>query len=119
MACRGVHFAIAQGDVDRLLSAPNDDARLQIVQEDIEDRWDEEWLYQSDKDWDAIHRCLCDGTLNANGGTYPLKPAILNGRQIYSPDQYVMSLATPDEAGCCPQLGSGRPRLAQETLRRH
>jgi hypothetical protein len=97
MACRGVHFAITMVDADRLLTAPNDDAVLEIVQDDIEERWDKDWLYQSDKAWDAIHRCLCDGTLDPAGGTYPLKLAVLNGRQIYSRDDYIVSSITPDE----------------------
>ena len=36
---------------------------LDIVQEEIEEPWDEEWLLEMDKAWDAIHRCLTDGRL--------------------------------------------------------
>jgi len=97
MACRGVHFAIAEVDAKRLLSAPSDDAILEIIQDDIEERWEEEWLYQSDKTWDAIHRCLSDGTLGPDGGTYPLKLAVLNGRRLYSRDDYIVSPVTLDE----------------------
>lgn len=97
MACRGVHFAVTQSDAHRLLGAGDDKAVLEIVQENIEERWDEEWLYQSDKAWDAIHRCLTDGTLDQDGGAYPLRLAILNGRQLYSGDDYIISLITPDD----------------------
>jgi hypothetical protein len=67
MACRGVHFAITKIDGDRLLTASDDHAVLHIIQDDIEERWDEDWLYQSDKAWDANHRCLSDGTLDLTG----------------------------------------------------
>jgi hypothetical protein len=40
MGCRGVHFAITKNDVDRLLAAPGDDAVLEIIQDDIEERWE-------------------------------------------------------------------------------
>ena len=33
------------------------------VIEEIEDRWDRDWLVETDKAWDAIHRCLTGGTL--------------------------------------------------------
>ena len=97
MACRGVHFAITKIDADRLLSAPSDEAVLAIVQDDIEERWDEDWLYQSDKSWDAIHRSLSDGTLDPNGGSYPFKLAVLGGRQLYLQDDYIISLVVPDQ----------------------
>ena len=97
MACRGVHFAITQGDADRLLRATSDESVLEIVQEDIEQRWDEGWLYESDKAWDAIHRCLTDGSLDQDGGTYPLKLAILGGKQLHAGDHYIISLVTPGE----------------------
>jgi|ERR1700687_1742722 len=95
MACRGVHFAISSTDADRLLAAPTPDEVLRIIQEDIEEKWDDEWLYQTDKAWDAIHRCLTDGTLDPNAGVYPLKLAILNGRRIDAGPNYIISLTTP------------------------
>jgi len=58
VACRGVHFAITESDAARLLGAPDDTRVLEIIQDEIEEQWDEEWLYQTDKAWDAIHRCL-------------------------------------------------------------
>jgi hypothetical protein len=98
MACRAVHFAITCTDANRLLAASSPDEVLRIIQEDIEEKWDEEWLYQSDKAWDAIHRCLSDGTLNPTTGVYPRKLAILNGRQISAGEHYIVSLVTPQEA---------------------
>ena len=86
MSCLGVHFAITETDASHLLAATGDEAVLEYIQEVIEDRWDEDWLYQSDKAWDAIHRCLCDGSLASDRGTYPLKLAVLGGRQLYSKD---------------------------------
>jgi hypothetical protein len=97
MACRGVYFAITEADAERLLTAPNDDEVLQIVQDEIEERWDQDWLYETDKAWDAIHRCLTDGTLDLDAGSYPLKLAVLGGCQLHGGDGYIISLAKPGE----------------------
>jgi len=49
MACRGVFFALTAKDVKRLLAAESDDDVLEIVEEEIEERWDEDWLQETDK----------------------------------------------------------------------
>jgi hypothetical protein len=72
MSCLGVHFAIGAAKAERLILAANDAEILLIVQDEIEARLDDEWLYQTDKAWDAIHRCLTDGRLTLGNGEYPL-----------------------------------------------
>jgi hypothetical protein len=97
MACRGVHFALTADDVQHLLAAVgDDDAVLEFIQEDIEERWDEDWLQETDKAWDAIHRCLTDGSLSFDAIT-PRHKCILGGRQMYSGDDYIISFLTSDE----------------------
>jgi len=113
MACRGVHFAINGADADRLLAALSADEVLRIIQEDIEEKWDEAWLYQTDKAWDAIHRCLTDGTLSLTSGVYPLKLAILNGRRIDAGSNYIVSLTTPDQAK---DVAAGLGTVTRESL---
>jgi len=96
MGCRGVHFAIDDSTAARLLQAGSDEERMYVVQE-IEERWDEEYLYQTDKAWDAIHRCLTDGKLSFAGGSYPLNRCILGGRSLYEGDDYILVLISPEE----------------------
>jgi Domain of unknown function (DUF1877) len=65
MAGRGVHFALTAEEEARLVDEPDgDDDHLIDVLGEIEERWDRDWLVETDKAWDAIHRCLTDGTLN-------------------------------------------------------
>jgi hypothetical protein len=97
MACRGVHFALTKADADRLLAATSDGEVLGILQDEIEERWEEDWLFESDKAWDAIHRCLTNGTLDFSAGSYPLKLGVLGGQQLHSGDDYIVSLVTPAE----------------------
>ena len=68
---------------------------MEVLQEEIEERWDQEWLCETDKAWDAIHRCLTDGRL-ADDGTI-LGKCILGGLQLHSGGDYIVSYLTPDE----------------------
>ncbi len=96
MACRGVLFAITQEEAQRLQAARGNDASvLSIVQDEIEEAWDEAHLCQTDKAWDAIHRCLGDGTLASGKG--PLSLCILGGEQLHESDSYIVSLLAPEQ----------------------
>jgi len=63
MPRRGVYFALVSDDVEKLLNADSDERLRAVIQDDIEERWDESWLFQTDKGWAGIHRCLTDGRL--------------------------------------------------------
>jgi|SRR5579872_3880018 len=93
MACRGVFFALNSSQREQLLALSSDSDRLQYIQEDIEAAWDEAHLLQTDKAWDAIHRCLADGTLSTARSSSPLGKLILGGTQLYSDTQsYIVNL---------------------------
>jgi len=96
MGCRGVHFALAEDDVRRLLAADGNEAILSIVAE-IEKRWDEAWLAESDKAWDAMHRCLSNGTLYYDEGEYPLNRTVLGGKHLYDAEDTVVAYVAPSE----------------------
>jgi len=48
------------------------------------------------KTWDAIHRCLTDGTLDPEAGDFPLNHVILGGKQLHKGDDYVAAVVRPD-----------------------
>lgn len=97
MACRGVFFALSKEDESRLLNAADSDTVVEIVTEEIEERWEEEWLAEMDKSWDAIHRCLGDGTLR-NAQTAVTAKAVLGGRQLSSRPDWIISYLSAAEA---------------------
>ena len=71
MACRGVLLAIKKEEAERLMTARGNDTQvLSIIQDEIEDAWDEQHLCQTDKAWDAIHRCLTNGKLSFDQSEY-------------------------------------------------
>jgi hypothetical protein len=79
MGCRGVYFAVTAEQANDLVSAQSDDEALVEVVEEIEEAWDKEHLYETDKAWDAIYRLVGDGKVDlcALGGE------ILNTEESY------------------------------------
>lgn len=96
MGCRGVLFAIKDETAEQLLAARSDDAVMEIV-EAIEEEWDEKFLEETDKAWDAMHRALSDGSLDPSGGSFPLNRAILGGKHLHQGDDYIVCLVSKDE----------------------
>lgn len=96
MGCIGVYFALTEDDAKKLIGADNDAEVVKLIREDIEERWDEDWLQQTDKAWDAMHRCLTDGTLVCKGKSI-MEKCVLGGKQLHQGDEYIVSFLTPSE----------------------
>ncbi len=54
------------------------------------------WACGVDKAWDAIHRCLTDGTLDPGEG--PLAKFVLGGKSLYDGMEHILCLVSPEEA---------------------
>jgi hypothetical protein len=94
----GVHFSLGAEEVAALQAIEDEQARLEYMQENFEERYLDEpktHAAESDKAWDAMHRALSDGRLASDGGTFPLSHAVLGGTLLYTGDDYIMSLKTP------------------------
>lgn len=96
MGARGVFFALDRAQAERLVEAEGDEELMERLEE-VEEAWDEENLAECDKSWDALHRCLSDGTLDFQGGEYPLNRCVLGGRQLHEGDDYTVSFIPPEE----------------------
>jgi hypothetical protein len=96
MTARGVHFAVTTDRAEALLAAEDDDALVAIVEE-IEEEWDESFVHESDKGWDALHRCLSDGTLDPERGEPPLNKVFFGGQMLNESDDYFVVMVTPSE----------------------
>jgi len=100
MSCLGVHFALSAEDLATLRSLSGDEKRLEFLIEEVEQRYmDGEKTYaaESDKAWDAMHRLLGDGDLSYDGAGYPLSHVVLGGEPLYSDDDYIVSLKSPQQ----------------------
>jgi hypothetical protein len=91
----GVYFAVTPAQELALLAADDggDSEGVGDILAELEESWSDAGLtVDADKAWDAIHRCLTDGTLDPDGGEYPLSHAVLGGRHLHD-DYYVVYLA--------------------------
>jgi hypothetical protein len=84
MSCFGVHFALTKEQERHLLSLDDDKARSDYIFDDVMEAWDEEFLAQSDKAWDAMHRTLT---------SYPDRNPVF--------DQIVVETAGPEALRLC------------------
>jgi hypothetical protein len=98
MACRGVHFAITAEDVQKLCALSDEDDRVSFVLDDIEEKWEATWVFETDKAWDAIHRALGDGTLDLSQTQFPLGHAIFGGDIVVGREDYYVILKPPAQA---------------------
>lgn len=92
----GVHFAITPEQEHLLLAAADegDADKVEALLEDLEEAWDDDALtVDTDRAWDAIHRCLTGGALDREGSEYPLSHAVLGGRHLHD-DRYVVYVTT-------------------------
>ncbi|MFM9402272.1 DUF1877 family protein [Myroides odoratimimus] len=100
MSCLGVLFALTKQDVESLLEIKDEEQRLDMLKDVIEEKYfDEypEYTAEFDKSWDAIHRVMTDGYFDLNNGTFPLSHVIMGGQSLYEDDDYFMILKTPEE----------------------
>ena len=96
MAGLGVHLAIGEEVVSRLLAAEDDADVISIVGQ-VEECLDPRYLFSTDRAWDALHRCLTNGTLALDGGSFPLSHVVLGGVQLCEDDGHLVSLVRPDQ----------------------
>ena len=90
MGARGAHFALTADQEAQFLALPPADADAMLaLAVAIENNWDEEWLAQTDKAWEAIHRCLTDGRFE--WGPTMAHQVILGSKNIYPADGFFMN----------------------------
>ncbi|TDQ05750.1 YfbM family protein [Labedaea rhizosphaerae] len=92
----GVHFALTAEQATALLEADDPAALMDLVGA-IEESADDAEHLSTDKAWDAIHRCLSDGTLTLDAGEYPLSHTVLGGEPLDAGDDYFVSHLTPEQ----------------------
>jgi hypothetical protein len=86
-------FFALTADQEAALMATRDDDEVRAFVEEVEmGDWDGEPLgCETDKAWDAMHRCLSDGTLGCGRGLSPLDMAVLGGGHRHKSDDYVVA----------------------------
>jgi hypothetical protein len=92
VAARAVLFAINEDDLVELERLSADSHVIEYVQEVIEERWEEGFVFELDKSWDALHRSLTDGKLEMGSGDYPANALVMGREWLYAADDYFVGL---------------------------
>jgi hypothetical protein len=91
-------FALTAEQEAALMATRDDDEVRAFVWEVEMGDWDGEPLdCETDKAWDAMHRCLSDGTLGSGRGMSPLDMAVLGGGHHYEGEEYVVAHVRANE----------------------
>lgn len=93
----GVLFSLSQQEVDKLRSLKTAEEQIAYVAELDEHYFEQEEsrLATVEESWDAMQRTLSDGTLAADGGSFPLSHILVGGEQLFDGEEYIISLKTP------------------------
>ncbi len=99
MSSLGVLFSLSQKEVDKLRAQPDDEARIRYIAELDEHYYekDPERMAAIDESWEAMHRALTDGKIEPGNGRFPMSHIVLGGEQLYTGEDYVISLKTPEQ----------------------
>lgn len=96
MACLGSFKALLPEEASSFLTLHDVDSRLEF----LDDRYRElraggRWLHV-DKSWDAMHRCLCGGWLDAEHGDEAMRACVLGARQLSDRPDWIISYVEPE-----------------------
>ena len=97
MAGLGVHLAIGEEVVSRLLAAEDDADVVALIVAQLEAERDPRYVFRTGRTWNPLHRCLTNGTLALDAGSFPLSHAVLGGVQLCENDGHLVSLVRPDQ----------------------
>jgi Domain of unknown function (DUF1877) len=108
----GRHFALKLED-EKLLREIPDAERAEWIGNEVEERYTEPWICDSDKAWDAIHRAFGNSILDYEAST-PLRGVILGGEPLYFETDYIISYKSP---GYVKQIAAVLKNLTVEQFR--
>lgn len=83
-------FALSETEWGALQAVAGTSDAIDMVAEEIEERWDQDWLYETDKNWWAIQRVLSQREPDYKFAN-SVDAAILAGEHISPDENYVIS----------------------------
>jgi hypothetical protein len=94
----GYHIALSREHAKRVFANKDDASLPPLIAELLGDKALKAngQVLEVKKTWDAIHRCFTDGTLDPEGGDFPLNHVILGGKQLHKGDDYIAVVVRPD-----------------------
>ena len=98
MQGHGAHIILTREDAKRVFGAAGDVAVQEIANElrGSKRHCEAKLVLETGANWDAIHRCLTDGTLEPTAGEFPLNQVILGGKQLFKGAGFEAVMVRPD-----------------------
>ncbi len=94
MRGQGIHYALDIVEQEVMDEIRSDGALFSFLEIIMRHR-PKKWYQETDKAWEAIHRCLADGTFDYKHSPDPLHNCILSGDNLYDGESqtwYISSL---------------------------
>ncbi len=94
----GYHIALSRDYAKRVFAAKDDPSLPPLLEELLSDKSLREnaQILELKRTWDPIHRCLTEGTLDPEGGEFPLNHVILGGKKLHHASDYAAVVIRPD-----------------------
>ena len=95
MACRGHYTALLPEEAFTLLHLTGVDRRLEFLDSLFISAEADGRILLVDKSWDAMHRILCDGWLDAQHGDVARRACLIGGQQPSTRPDWIVSYVEP------------------------
>ncbi|MBL8821265.1 MAG: DUF1877 family protein [Planctomycetia bacterium] len=96
MACRGYFTALQLPEAATLLELKSVDERLEFINSLFAIAENDGRVLLVDKSWDAMHRCLCGGWLDAKHSDESMRSCVMGARQLSNQANWIISYVDPD-----------------------
>ena len=115
MKGQGAHIILTRDDAKKVFSASDDNAVRTVATElrGSKRHREAKLVLETGTAWNAIHRCLTEGTLDPTSGEFPLNQTILGGRRLYKGDAFEAILVRPD---ITPHIAEALHHLKREDI---
>ena len=115
MKGQGAHIILTREDAKKVFSATDDTSVRKVVTElrNSKKHRDGKLVLETGASWNAIHRCLTEGTLEPGAGEFPLNHAILGGRRLHQGTDYEAIMVRPD---IVPHIAEMLHHVKRETI---
>jgi hypothetical protein len=96
MGCRGYFTALLPQEASTLLELTDVDRRWDFIDSLYGAANAAKCILSVGESWDAMHRCCCDGWLDAEHGDEAKRACVRGARQLSDHPQWIISYVEPD-----------------------
>ena len=92
------HLALSREDAKQLFGCRDEESLREWIQQFVESDtvWKEQRVVRHVGHWRTLHQCLSDGSLDPDGGEFPLNHVFLGGRKMVNSDSTLVAMIRPD-----------------------